>query len=130
MESGVYPGDPRGEEALLEQREWEEPAELVEHATVKCEMGKDYCPVVQPLPLQIIERHKLTVAQLKARPRFRDYCPGEPSKVCMCVRVCVCIQCSCVCVRMCVCACVCVCVASVHAVFVCVCIFARGVVQS
>ncbi|KAL5460384.1 hypothetical protein EMCRGX_G033830 [Ephydatia muelleri] len=63
---GGYPDGPageRGEEALPEQREEEDPAGNV------------------PLPPQVIERHRLTVEQLKALPRFRDYCPGEPSKV-------------------------------------------------
>eukprot|EP00731_Ephydatia_muelleri_P030884 Em0022g398a len=81
---GGYPDGPageRGEEALPEQREEEDPAGNVVHTTVKWEIGRDRCPVVQPLPPQVIERHRLTVEQLKALPRFRDYCPGEPSKV-------------------------------------------------
>lgn len=35
-----------------------------------------------PLPVQVIERNRLTVAEILALPRFHDYTPGHPSKVC------------------------------------------------
>lgn len=34
-----------------------------------------------PLPVQVIERNRLTLAEILTLPRFRDYRPGEPSKV-------------------------------------------------
>ena len=34
-----------------------------------------------PLPVQIIERNRLSVAEIRALPRFRDYRPGVPNKV-------------------------------------------------
>ena len=44
----------------------------------------DSCAVVadpDPLPVQVIERNRLSVAEIRALPRFRDYSPGAPSKV-------------------------------------------------
>ena len=38
-------------------------------------------PPPPPLPLQVIERNRLTLAEILALPRFGDYSPGEPSKV-------------------------------------------------
>ena len=35
----------------------------------------------EPLPIQIIERNRLSVAEIRALPRFRDYSPGVPNKV-------------------------------------------------
>lgn len=37
---------------------------------------------VLPLPLEVIERNRRTVAEIRALPRFKDYTPGEPNKVC------------------------------------------------
>ena len=37
-----------------------------------------------PLPVQVIERNRLSVAEIRALPRFRDYSPGAPSKVGSC----------------------------------------------
>ena len=37
---------------------------------------------IPPLPVQVIERNRLSLAEILALPRFRDYTPGEPSKVC------------------------------------------------
>ena len=34
-----------------------------------------------PLPVQVIERNRLTLAEILTLPRFRDYRSGEPSKV-------------------------------------------------
>ena len=36
---------------------------------------------VPPLPLEVIERNRLTVAEIRALPRFKDHTPGEPNKV-------------------------------------------------
>ena len=36
---------------------------------------------VQALPLQLIERNRLTTEQIKKLPRFVDYSPGNPSSV-------------------------------------------------
>ncbi len=33
------------------------------------------------LPSQVVERNRLTVAEICTLPRFRDYCAGEPSSV-------------------------------------------------
>ena len=35
----------------------------------------------EPLPVQVIERNRLSMAEIRALPRFRDYSPGTPSKV-------------------------------------------------
>ena len=37
--------------------------------------------VPPPLPVEVIERNRLTLAEILTLPRFRDYKPGEPSKV-------------------------------------------------
>ena len=37
--------------------------------------------VVQALPLQVIERNRLSIEQLKQLPRFSSYCPGQPTSV-------------------------------------------------
>jgi len=37
--------------------------------------------VPPPLPVEVIERNRLTLAEILVLPRFRDYTPGEPSKV-------------------------------------------------
>ena len=34
-----------------------------------------------PLPLQVVERNRLSVAEIRALPRFKDYSAGEPSNV-------------------------------------------------
>lgn len=34
-----------------------------------------------PLPVQVIERNRLTLAEILTLPKFRDYRSGEPSKV-------------------------------------------------
>lgn len=36
---------------------------------------------VPPLPIQVIERNRLTEMEIRALPRFKDYTPGTPSKV-------------------------------------------------
>lgn len=36
---------------------------------------------IEPLPLQLIHRHKLTNEQIKALPRFADHKPGEPTNI-------------------------------------------------
>lgn len=35
----------------------------------------------EPLPVQVIERNRLNIAEIRALPRFRDYSPGTPNKV-------------------------------------------------
>ena len=47
---------------------------------------------VLPLPVQVIERNRLTEMEIRALPRFKDYTHGTPSKVggwiasvCVCV---------------------------------------------
>ncbi len=37
---------------------------------------------VPPLPIQVIERNRLSEAEIAALPRFKDHTPGEPSEVC------------------------------------------------
>jgi len=34
-----------------------------------------------PLPIQVLERNKITVAEIRALPRFRGYSAGEPNNV-------------------------------------------------
>ena len=36
---------------------------------------------VSPLPAQVVERNRLTVAEIRTLPRFVDYSPGIPSRV-------------------------------------------------
>ena len=36
---------------------------------------------IEPLPIQVIERNRLSVAEIRALPRFKDYSPGVPTKV-------------------------------------------------
>ena len=36
---------------------------------------------VNPLPPQVIERHRLTECEIRALPRFHKYTPGSPSPV-------------------------------------------------
>ncbi len=40
--------------------------------------GEEEAP---PLPLQVVERSRLSEGEIKAIPKFKDYSPGEPSKV-------------------------------------------------
>lgn len=45
------------------------------------EEGVGGAGVPPPLPVEVIERNRLTLAEILVLPRFRDYTPGEPSKV-------------------------------------------------
>lgn len=38
-------------------------------------------PHIEPLPLQVIYRHKLSDDEIKALPRFTNHKPGEPSNI-------------------------------------------------
>ena len=53
--------------------EQESPAHSVDHTHVA------EGPV--QLPIQVIERNRLTEAEIRALPRFRNYQPGPPTKV-------------------------------------------------
>ena len=39
---------------------------------------------IEPLPVQVIERNRLSVEEIRKLPRFEDYSPGLPSKVSRC----------------------------------------------
>ena len=43
--------------------------------------GGEAADMPLPLPVQVIERNRLTLAEILTLPRFQDYRPGEPSKV-------------------------------------------------
>ena len=45
------------------------------------EEGVGGAGVPPPLPVEVIERNRLALAEILVLPRFRDYTPGEPSKV-------------------------------------------------
>lgn len=36
---------------------------------------------IEPLPVQVIERNRLSLEEIRKLPRFEDYTPGLPSKV-------------------------------------------------
>ena len=36
---------------------------------------------IEPLPVQVIERNKLTLSELKQLPKFKNYSQGTPSRV-------------------------------------------------
>ena len=36
---------------------------------------------IEPLPVQVIERNRLSLEEIRKLPRFGDYAPGLPSKV-------------------------------------------------
>jgi hypothetical protein len=36
---------------------------------------------IEPLPVEVIERHKLSLSELKQLPKFKDYSPGFPTQV-------------------------------------------------
>ena len=36
---------------------------------------------IEPIPVEIIERYRLTMSQIRDLPRFKDYDPGTPSQV-------------------------------------------------
>lgn len=38
-------------------------------------------PHIEPLPLQVIYRHKLSTEEIRALPRFANHQPGEPSHI-------------------------------------------------
>lgn len=40
---------------------------------------------IEPLPVQVIERNRLSLDEIRKLPRFEDYTPGLPSKVGACV---------------------------------------------
>lgn len=39
---------------------------------------------IPPLPLEVLERNRLSETEIRAIPRFANYTPGEPSKVGSC----------------------------------------------
>ena len=51
-------------------------AEMLAAATATSSSG-----ALEPLPVQVIERNRLSVAEIQALPKFRDYSPGIPNKV-------------------------------------------------
>ena len=56
------------------------PAEtLTAAATIRTHAAASMAP--EPLPVQIIERNRLSVAEIRALPRFKDYSPGTPNEV-------------------------------------------------
>ncbi len=55
--------------------EQETPAHCVDHTHVAV------AEVPVQLPVQVIERNRLTEAEIRALPRFRNYQPGPPTKV-------------------------------------------------
>jgi len=44
-----------------------------DHCTQKCD--------ITPVPVEVIERYRLSVEQIKQLPRFQNYCVGTPSPV-------------------------------------------------
>lgn len=53
-----------------------------EVAVVGGDMGcSDAAQDVTPLPLQVLERNRLTEVEIRAMPKFSSYSPGNPSKV-------------------------------------------------
>ena len=39
---------------------------------------------IEPLPVQVIERNRLSLEEIRKLPRFGDYAPGLPAKVGAC----------------------------------------------
>lgn len=68
-----------GNDAEDEEYEGEEEKGEVEEGTV--ERKEREGDVVQALPLQLIQRNRLTTDQIRQLPRFKDYSPGSPSSV-------------------------------------------------
>ena len=56
-----------------------------EEKTNKTEMGvgQDHCEGVPLLPVEVIKRHRLSLQEIKALPRFSGYELGKLSKVCL-----------------------------------------------
>jgi hypothetical protein len=50
-------------------------------ATVEPKPPKPLDRDVEPIPVEVIERYRLSVDQIKQLPRFKDYSPGEPSPI-------------------------------------------------
>jgi hypothetical protein len=65
---------------LLPGKEGEGEENEDERETGMCGVTADGA-TVQPLPLQLIERNRLTPEQIKKLPRFANYSPGNPSSV-------------------------------------------------
>jgi len=58
-----------------------------DHCTQKkCDITPDHCTQkkcdITPVPVEVIERYRLSVDQIKQLPRFQNYCIGTPSPVC------------------------------------------------
>lgn len=70
----LLPGnDAESKESKREEKEEEE--EETEGGKTK---ERDMIPA---LPLQLIQRNRLTTDQIRLLPRFKNYSPGEPSSV-------------------------------------------------
>lgn len=57
----------------------------VQESGKKKGVGQEKYEEVFLLPEEVIARHRLSLAEIRALPRFSRYDPGEPSKVCACV---------------------------------------------
>lgn len=68
-----------GNDAEDEEYEGEEEKGEVEEGTVERKEREE--DVVLALPLQLIQRNRLTTEQIRQLPRFKDYSPGSPSSV-------------------------------------------------
>jgi hypothetical protein len=58
--------------------EFVESTEQVVEKTKCCGKGVE---IPDPLPVQVLERNRLSETEIKAIPRFADYTPGEPNRV-------------------------------------------------
>jgi len=65
--------------AKVNKAEVSQPA--VGDKTEEDEDGVGGAGVAPHLTVEVIERNRLTLAEILGQPRFRDYTPGEPSKV-------------------------------------------------
>ena len=74
----MLPATSRGREEKEEEEEREEDGREVEKRS-----GGDFGERgdVPALPLQLIERNRLSTEQIKQLPRFKNYSPGEPTSV-------------------------------------------------
>ena len=74
----MLPATSRGrEEKEEEEGEGEEDGREVEKSSGNIGESED----VPALPLQLIERNRLSTEQIKQLPRFKNYSPGKPTSV-------------------------------------------------
>ena len=81
LRKGRMKGVDKEEDFEEETEDFEEETEQNDEKECIDESRPPKLAKIEPLPVQVIERNKLTLSELKQLPKFKNYSQGTPSRV-------------------------------------------------